>query len=72
MDIKSAFLNGYLKDEVYGAILISLDMRMLIMLDSWLMEKAHQVWLIFLDPVWSLGQPRHNTSLPCPQQKPNM
>jgi len=39
---------------------------------SWLIEKAAQVWLIFLDPVWYLGQPRNNTQLPCPQQKLNM
>jgi len=40
---------------------------MLIVLDSWLIEKALQVWLIFSDPIWSLGQPRNRTLLPCPQ-----
>jgi len=29
-------------------------------------------WLIFLDPVWYLGQPRNYTLLPCPQHKLNM
>ena len=29
-----------------GAILILLDMLMLIMQGAWLIEKAHQVWLI--------------------------
>ena len=35
-------------------------------------RKAPQVWLIFLDPVWYLGQPRNNIQLPCPQQKLDM
>jgi len=30
-------------------------------------KKAPQVWLIFLDLIWYLGQPRNNTKLPCPQ-----
>jgi len=37
-----------------------LDMLMLIMQASMLIEKAPQVWLIFLDPVWYLRQPRNN------------
>ena len=37
-----------------------------------LIEKAPQVWLLFLVPVWYLGQPRNNTLLPCPQQKLNI
>ena len=49
-----------------------LDMLMLTIQASWLIEKAPQVWLIFLDPVWYLRQPENNTMLPCPQQKLNM
>ena len=35
-------------------------------------KKAPQLWFIFLDHVWYLGQPRNNTQLPCPQQKSSM
>ena len=54
------------------ATLTLLGMLMLTMQAFWLIEKAPQVWLNFLDPVWYLGQPRNNTLLPCPQQKLNM
>jgi len=57
------WLYGILED----ATLTLLDMLMLTMQASWLIEKAPQVWLIFLDPVWYLEQPRNNTLLPCPQ-----
>jgi len=48
------------------------QLLMLTMQASWLIEKAPQVWLIFLDHVWYIGQPRNNTLLPCPQQKLNI
>ena len=53
-------------------MLTLLDMLVLTMQASWLIEKAPQVWLIILDPVWYLGQLRNNTQLPSPQQKLNM
>jgi len=40
-----------------------LGMLILTMQASWLMEKTPQVWLIFLDPIWYLRQPRNNTTL---------
>jgi len=40
-------------------------MLMLTMQASWLIEKAPQVWLTSLDPIWYFGQPRNNTQLPC-------
>ena len=47
-------------------------MLMLTMQASWLIEKAPQVWLTSLDPIWYIGQPKNNTQLSCPQQKLNM
>jgi len=51
--------DGILED----ATLTLLGMLMLIMQASWLIEKAPQVWLTFLDPIWYLGQLRNNTLL---------
>ena len=53
----------WLYDILEDITLTLLDMLMLTMQAFWLIEKAPQVWLIFLDPIWYLRQPRNNTTL---------
>jgi len=63
LNILLTWIYGITKDVT----LTLLGMLMLTMQASWLIEKTPQVWVIFLDPVWYLGQPRNIIQLPYPQ-----